>query len=459
MKKELLDYLLKNGGLKEGETYFDLGVRFGVVESSKDPAFREQWGERIRHWWRKARVKGVDQPVSEGNKKTFEIQGDSAMFEGTTTDIVTNIDQAIRFSGVDLDIWEPKSQKYSTWTVTMKEKRPFSKKTGFEVTQWNDDKEIYFKQTDISRTNYGCKIHFVKRNDSFDKIIANVQKLIEDTSVVYDISTLGGSGIGIAACADLHIGAKVSNLIRTPDFNIDVIVSKVRLVADHINESNFGEVHIILNGDYIESFQGLNHPSTFKSLEEGMWGANAVITVNKLLCEHLFSRVKNLKQILLVSGNHDRTSIDSKVDNTGEVGALLSYMLKLSLPEVNIVYNPLLISQDIDGINYIITHGNSLLSKQDLTTSVLNWGKQDMYNLMLEGHLHTRISKKVLKQSKWTLHNVDVVSFDEQKYRKIVLPSLFTGNYWSESVGFGGQSGFITVTNMGGYPKVTDFTF
>lgn len=453
MRKDVLDYLLSNGGLKEGETYSQLGQRFG------------EHPEKIRSIWRRYKSRGLvsgskePQTADFSSKKEFSIDGDTATFTGTTTDIVTNIDQAIVFSGVDLDEWAPRKQKFSTWTVTMKEKRPFSKLTGLEVSKWEDDKEVYFKQTDITRTNYGCQITFEKRTIAFEDVLKEVRSYIDDNIKYYNSGYKAGTGIGVVSCADLHLGAKVSDLIRTPDFSVDILTKKISQIAEIVNQRNLQEVNFVLNGDYIESFQGLNHPSTFKSLQEGMWGANAVITTNKILCEYLFSKVNNLKRIFLVSGNHDRTSIASNVDNTGEVGALLSYMLKLSLPNIEIRYHPLLISHEIDGLNYIITHGNSLLSKQDLTTAILNWGKQGVYNLMLEGHLHTRIVKRVIKQSKHLVHNVDTVCFDEQKYRKIVLPALFTGNYWSESMGFGGVSGFVITENNGnGYPIVTDYT-
>lgn len=451
--RNVLEYLISNGGLKEGETYYELGQRFN------------EHPEKVRSAWRRYKAKNGLQTQQEvqtnaepSSKKEFIIDDESAVFTGTTTDIVTNIDQAIAFSGVNTEEWVPKKQRFSTWTVTMKEKRPFSKLTGLEVDKWENDKDVYFKQTDITRTNYGCQITFEKRSMAFEDVLKEVRAYIDDNIKRYNNSVSTGTGIGVVSCADLHLGAKVSDLIRTPDFNVDILTKKIATIAEIVNKRNWKEVNFVLNGDYIESFQGLNHPSTFKSLQEGMWGANAVITANKILCEYLFSKVNNLKRILLVSGNHDRTSIASNVDNTGEVGALLSYMLKLSIPNIEIHYNPLLISHEIDGMNYIITHGNSLLSKQDLTTAVLNWGKQGIYNLMLEGHLHTRIVKRVIKQSKHLVYNVDTVCFDEQKYRKIVLPALFTGNYWSESMGFGGVSGFITTENNGnGYPIVTDY--
>lgn len=451
--RNVLEHLISNGGLKEGETYYELGQRFG------------EHPEKIRSAWRRYKAKHglqsqevMSSNIEPSSKKEFIIEEDQATFTGTTTDIVTNIDQAIKFSGVDTDVWIPKKQRFSTWTVTMKEKRPFSKSTGLEVSSWNQDNEVYFKQTDITRTNYGCQITFEKRAIAFEDVLKEVRAFVDDNCKTYVSGISIGTGIGTVACADLHLGAKVSELIRTPDFNVGILTQKISRIAEIVNKRNWKEVNFVLNGDYIESFQGLNHPSTFKSLQEGMWGANAVITTNKILCEHLFSKINNLKKVFLVSGNHDRTSIASNVDNTGEVGALLSYMLKLSLPDVEIIYHPLLISHEIDGMNYIITHGNSLLSKQDLTTAVLNWGKQGIYNLMLEGHLHTRIVKRVIKQSKHLVHNVDTVCFDEQRYRKIVLPALFTGNYWSESMGFGGVSGFVTAENNGsGYPIVTDY--
>ena len=55
---------------------------------------------------------------------------------------------------------------------------------------------------------------------------------------------------------------------------------------------------------------------------------------------------------------------------------------------------------------------------------------------------------------------VEVVSLDEANYRKINVASLFTGNYYSESLGFAGTAGMTITFNNGisNRPIVHDIT-
>ena len=74
------------------------------------------------------------------------------------------------------------------------------------------------------------------------------------------------------------------------------------------------------------------------------------------------------------------------------------------------------------------------------------------FNVILEGHLHTRIQKH-------SVTNLDKVSYDSITHRKVVCPSLFTGNSYSEELGYTTNAGYMIFENNGhGKPNMFDFS-
>ena len=161
--------------------------------------------------------------------------------------------------------------------------------------------------------------------------------------------------------------------------------------------------------------------------------------------EYLLKHIKNLKSITIVAGNHDRTTSDKDEDVDGGAANLIAW--GLDLIGYNVEFNPLVISREIDGINYISLHGDKGISKKDTTTIIWNYGKQGMYNFVLEGHLHTWIEKLTKKYQ--------TIKDDSIDHRRMHCPSFFTGNSFSENLGYVSNSGFLISYNDGeGVPEV-----
>src|SRR5690606_1349928 len=127
-----------------------------------------------------------------------------------------------------------------------------------------------------------------------------------------------GDKIGVVTFADFHIGADIKNLLKTKDFNVEILLDYIAKSVAIINSKNYKEVHVNLLGDFFESLSGMNHENTFKSLGQDMWGANVIILANEIIGEHLLSKINNLVAVNIVSGNHDRMTASNKLDNTGE---------------------------------------------------------------------------------------------------------------------------------------------
>lgn len=242
---------------------------------------------------------------------------------------------------------------------------------------------------------------------------------------------------GVSIVADIHGGANVKGSFNLPAYNWSVIKNKLDKVANDINSRKAKKNTIILAGDLIESFTGLNHINSWKELDEyGGYGIDAVIEIIKILSEWL-QKINNLYEVVIISGNHDRVTSDNKEDVEGEVSKLISFVLKGQFGEL-VKWENLIARRKISGCGFLFMHGDKGLSKKkgDL---IGQYGYSGLYNIAFLGHLHTR----------------QVVT-DNLTYRILQVPSIFTGNSYSKRGGWSTLSGYTFSYVEDKYPIVID---
>ena len=245
----------------------------------------------------------------------------------------------------------------------------------------------------------------------------------------------------VVTIADLHIGARVEGLRLTPEYNSDQARHLLDVMARRINEMRPTDVSLLFLGDLIESFTGMNHPNSWQSVEYGMIGAR-VIKEALALIEEFIAKVDNVREILGVAGNHDRVTASNKEDRRGQVAEIIFYMLqRLYGAEITVEYADLILSRQIDGIQYIMTHQDKRVIREG-KQAVIDHGDSKLFNVIIGAHVHNR---KVLE--------------DERTYRWVVAPAVFTGNRHSEENAWYARPGFLTFENDGnGRPLMTDHT-
>lgn len=249
--------------------------------------------------------------------------------------------------------------------------------------------------------------------------------------------------INVVKISDLHFGAYIDNLIKSKDYSISILAERLRDAADIINSDPSEEVHVHILGDLIESFTGLNHKNSWKGLAKGMIGAEAVKLCCQVLHESFLQRITNLKTVKIVAGNHDRLTSDKNEDTEGGAANLIAW--GLGLIGYNVEFNPSVITHTIDGICHILTHGHHGISRMSTKDLCWTYGQQGIYNLIAEGHLHSIIEKLSVKKMTGTY----TIKDDAIDHRRIVAPSFFTGNSFSENLGYTSNSGFVTCRNNG----------
>ena len=243
----------------------------------------------------------------------------------------------------------------------------------------------------------------------------------------YEPNKIEGDELNIFI-GDVHAGA------IGRDYNLKKIVELLSNIAFKANKFK-GKININLLGDIFESISGMNHPDTWKNIE--LHGADLIKETSKIIASFLKS-INNLSKVRVVGGNHDRFNKDKKDGNDGGAANIIAYILEVMGFDVEFDSNFLV--YDCGGIRYILEHGDKGLSKQNPYEKIFRLGSQDLFNIIISAHEHTRIKGP-----------------DGLNYRQITIASLIPNNAFGDSLGREGTSGFTTILDDGfKKPIVTD---
>lgn len=338
-----------------------------------------------------------------------------------------------------------KSNIFSPWTVEHTPKDQLEQKIQEKLNYALSDKLNIENQ-------YQKAVHKKWKKDitaeetralAFQTLASQVAPLIKkaEISKAIPVAKVKGNKKIVAYTGDWHIGAKVEGLVTTPDFNPAILKGYLKQIAEVINRQGASYVKLGVAGDIIESFTGKNHKNQFMSLEQGYYGANVVIKAYEIMTWFI-SLINNVKEIDGIGGNHDRWSESNDLDTRGEIAKLLFYFLQKSHGDhIKINYGDNVLSSDFDGIRYIMVHGDKKKDNAKSEKLIFDYGDTDKYNMIIGAHKHTREIKG-----------------DHRRFRKITIPSLFTGNEYSDDLGFATLPGVTIIENNGsGHPIVHDY--
>jgi hypothetical protein len=257
---------------------------------------------------------------------------------------------------------------------------------------------------------------------------------------------------GVLKWADLHFGAMIEGLVKTRDFNTQILKDGLLTSVEDFNNIRFAKRHVHIQGDLIESFTGLNHINSWHSMDSKMIGATVIKLCTKLLDQAL-SKINNLETVKIIGGNHDRISKDNKEDVKGGAAEIIAYCLELL--GYNVEFHPYVISHEVQGICYINLHGDKKVSSKTSEEIVSLYGANGKYNFITEAHLHSAIEKlTAIQRSKYK-----VIQDDKLMLRRLTLKPFFTGNYYSETLGYNTNAGYSIIwANNKGRPKMLDNT-
>lgn len=377
------------------------------------------------------KMRGIEQTERQYHKEETSYLSDGAKVLKIDSTKIRTVDELIQYHKIDTAIY----------TVTP-----------VESTYWESGAKLP-DGTIVTIPLHRLKVRIEPKKPDAAQILQTLIASLDNTKKHQVKVKENASGTGVVAIGDLHIGANVQQILLTPDFNIDILTNYIKQCAAIINSHKLKHVHIFILGDIIESFTGLNHKNTWQELS--LYGIEAVKAAYKLLTDFFLNNICNLEKIYIVGGNHDRTSEKIELDMKGGAAGLIAFML--SENGYNCQYSPLLIDCTIDNIHYIATHGNYSISKVDAGQTLFKYGKQDKYNILLQAHKHTREGARALRYASGA-KEYKTIHIDDINYRKLTIPPMITGNFYSQSLGLNSTAGFLLIHNSGtGKPIVHDY--
>lgn len=233
------------------------------------------------------------------------------------------------------------------------------------------------------------------------------------------------SSVGVVVVSDIHAGAVVKALDETiykRDFNEKILSGYLSEISGEVNKFAFSEVHLIIPGDIVESFTAFNHADTWKHVEKHQGGL--IIAIHEIL-RQFFESIDNLASVYMIEGNHDRMTQKKEGNSRKGLVEVTSYFLQKT-SNINIVYHPWMIRQEIDGIFYIVTHGDWKPLHGGYDSFLFQYGMQKRYNAFITGHFH---SFKVVGHGR--------------NYMHIQAPSVYTGSFFEEAQGYNAGPGYL----------------
>ena len=383
-----------------------------VEEASILGITKEPGGRAVRG------AKNIPTSIPESTSKTEDVNGTTLTYLGGEP--LESQEDAIKHFNIDLEKYSVERFECKSWSTAMKIKRP-GKAKGFDVIQVQ---------------NYGVTLKLLKAATELQW--KNI-KYKPRKAVTRKENKLGW---GVIPLGDFHAGAFTAELQRTKDFNMGILTGYLEEIAVEINAKGYKDVYLCLLGDFIESFTGLNHINSWKGLDKNSYGFNSVILTHELLCEHLYSKIENLAIVDFIPGNHDRVTSNNKEDTHGEVAYALQYLFNKDYKEIESEVWLAVSRRLLDGIGYLGMHGHLGLSKKDTGKIVQDYGFAEAeYHVVMQGHNHSRETKKTMKKKIAVYEDIIVVQHDSLDYRKITIAPLFTGNLYSEQLGFSSTAG------------------
>jgi hypothetical protein len=288
------------------------------------------------------------------------------------------------------------------------------------------------------------KVIAESENNAFlnQKVLAELSDRFPEAKVRYLLRgpvAPAGPKVLCFTLADTHAGAKIQGMLRSFNYDREQLFDYADQLIAEINAIGAGKVWMLGLGDYIETLTGMNHPNSWKAADT--FGADAIALAYEFF-EYFIARIANLYGILGVGGNHCRLTSSSKEDTASGAAQAVFYFLKRTYGNLlDIEFHPKLVHREIDGILYVLKHGytGDVSNEKKANDLIADFQTRGVFTLLLTADKHTRGT-----------------FLDGNRKRWVRCPSLFTGNEYSEDLGFTSLAGALLITARRGFPHIID---
>jgi metallophosphoesterase superfamily enzyme len=362
--------------------------------------------------------KDVHDAIAEDSLRV-EFNEDSGRMFVNGNRVIKSKEDLLEVGDVDLDKYFVKDFDSRAWGVTMRDE---------------NDKIVY-------NTNYYVALKLKLRgidepDDHFTKKWMDelVSRMPDKYKTVPDKPVAPNSKPLVLVIADTHIGLLTEDMKVVPDYNIEKCRDKLKEIAATVNALG-RPVYVVHLGDLIESFNGKNKKNTWKRIEKH--GADVALAAYDVFDE-FFDSLKHFQDAIIMGGNHDRSTRTSEADPDAEIAKIINGIFE-RVGKYDTSFDPLVLTKEVDGIEYICMHGDKKIAKQDASRLVIDYGNSNIFNLILSAHIHHR-----------------EVFDDAYKFRFMTCPPIVPGKKYEEDAGWNSTTGFLMVEERNGKPYVHD---
>jgi UDP-2,3-diacylglucosamine pyrophosphatase LpxH len=376
------------------------------------PRLTDEWIDLIET----VRQIGVDEAIRRidqyhSGKVVFDSKDNSVTLN---TKRIINADDLIQACNVDLEEWTIENKVLNKWEVGAKDSdgniiveplfqvKLWLKRRGFQAP---DD---YWTQKWLDRLTVDTKPRPKQTPTSTRKPINVV-------------------------IADVHLGRFAGEEFGL--YNFDVARERLIKIAGIANATE-RPVNVFMLGDMIESFTGKNKPNTWKQIE--MHGAEVALSAYDLL-EEFFGLMPQFNECRFVGGNHDRITDSKEDDDRGQVLELIQGIFKRK-GRFETTFDPTIQSVSVDGVCYILTHGDKRITKMSGSDFVLRFGDSTKFNCILAAHLHQKL-----------------LVAESDRFTQRVVPPIATGSEYEYVSGWNSNPGFLIVSEFDGRVKFEEY--
>jgi hypothetical protein len=230
----------------------------------------------------------------EKEERKWDEKDDSAIFEYQGTKKIDNFEDAIKYSGVDTEVWEAERKIFNSWEVTMK-----------------------IDDAPVKRTNFQFKIWFRRKKYGFDDFRDDLLHSINSigSRVVRPKFTPTKSGYALELDVfDPHFGKLSWGKETGEDYDINIAKQRyLSAVLDLCNKSSFYEIEEVvypIGQDYF-NYDSLNITTTNNTPQHTDVRWQKMFIEGKLVAIESIELIKEEKKcpvnIKVVPGKHDTT--------------------------------------------------------------------------------------------------------------------------------------------------------
>lgn len=365
----------------------------------------------------------------EKRTHTFEHEytNDSVRFTGVLKDVdIKTLDDLLKYTDVDLSVWEVKNWTTKAWYTAMKAKKTFDTATAAPpIPGQGFVGKPYQEHTPIQVLNLGFTVNFVPRIDYKEKLKALLKEGIPKVTPVYPVSRSEPTQVVEFMITDHHLG-KAGFDSKTMTFNWDIptAVAEYHRVIEYglsqLNPLLIKEILLIAGNDYLHIDGNLGQTTSGTKVGDSQfylnlfrYGKTTLATaINKLVA------VAPVR-VIFIPGNHDETGTLTLSEVITEMFADNPYVKVQSGGNGREYYN--------FGVNFLAWHHGKGNSPEKAARMMIadrpEYFAKSKYRACHVGHTH-----KTKRVEQYSLVSVD----EDHGIIYEVCPSVTPTDFWHD---------------------------